>query len=96
MERELKRARLAGKNLSRRRFNPVEEVPDLIAVVQQVHRGKSISVQHKIDEGVKPFGDREDMLELLGNLLDNAYVDMPTPLNEADHPRSRPFARIVQ
>ncbi len=72
MERELKRARLAGKDPSSRRFNPVEELPDLIGVLRQVHRGKSISVQHEIDEGVEPFGDREDMLELLGNLLDNA------------------------
>ncbi len=73
MERELKRARLAGKDLSSRRFNPGEELPDLIAVLQQVHRGKAVSFHHQIDEGVEPFGDREDMLELLGNLLDNAF-----------------------
>ena len=72
MERELKRARLAGKDLSSRRFNPAEELPDLIAVLRQVHRGKAVSVQHRIGEEVEPFGDREDMLELLGNLLDNA------------------------
>ena len=73
MERELKRARLAGKDLSSRRFDPVGELPDLIAVLHQVHSGKAVSVQHEIDEGVQPFGDREDMLELLGNLLDNAF-----------------------
>jgi len=73
MERELKRARLAGKDPSSRRFNSVEELPDLIAVLQQVHRGKEVSVEYQIGEVVKPFGDREDMLELLGNLLDNAY-----------------------
>ena len=66
MERELKRARLAGKDLSSRRFSPGEELPDLIAVLQQVHRGKAVSVHYQIDEGVQPFGDREDMLELFG------------------------------
>jgi len=72
MERELKRARLAGKDLSSRRFNPKEELPELISVLQQVHRGKVLSVRQQIGEEVEPFGDREDMLELLGNLLDNA------------------------
>ncbi len=72
MERELKRARLAGKDLSSRRFDPAQELPNLIAVLQRVHIGKSISIQHQVDSDVKSFGDREDMLELLGNLLDNA------------------------
>ncbi len=72
MERELKRARLAGKELSSRRFNPTEEMPDLIMVLQQAHHDKAVSIQYQIDGPVEPFGDREDMLELLGNLLDNA------------------------
>jgi signal transduction histidine kinase len=72
MERELKRARLAGKNLSSRRFNPADDLSDLISVVQQVHQDKRVAIEHRIDEHPAPFGDREDMLELLGNLLDNA------------------------
>ncbi|MEJ2530038.1 MAG: ATP-binding protein [Gammaproteobacteria bacterium] len=72
MERELKRARLAGNDLSSRRFNPEEELADLISVVQQVHQEKMITVEQRIDQQLAPFGDREDMLELLGNLLDNA------------------------
>jgi signal transduction histidine kinase len=72
MERELKRARLAGKDLTSGRFNPAEELSDLIAVLQQLYRDKTLSIQHQVDELVEPFGDREDMLELLGNLLDNA------------------------
>ncbi len=72
MGRELKRARLAGKNLSSRRFNPEEDMADLISVVQQVHNEKMIAVERRIDQHLAAFGDREDMLELLGNLLDNA------------------------
>ena len=72
MERELNRGRLAGKDLSTQRFDPTKEMQDLIAVLQQVHRDKGISIQYQVDEPVEPFGDREDMLELLGNLLDNA------------------------
>ncbi len=73
MDRELKRARLAGKNPSSIRFNPMDELPDLITVLQQVYRDKVVSVDTRIAKSTKPFGDREDMLELLGNLLDNAF-----------------------
>ena len=71
MQRELKRARLAGRNLSAARFNAGEELPDLIAVLQQVYRERTVSVDYQLDPELEPFGDREDMLELLGNLLDN-------------------------
>ena len=72
MERELNRGRLAGQDLSTQRFDPTKEMQDLIAVLQQVHRDKGILIEYQVDEFVEPFGDREDMLELLGNLLDNA------------------------
>ncbi len=72
MDRELKRARLAGQDLPSRRFDPARELPDLIAVLQQVHRNRALSIDYRLGRGVQPFGDREDMLELLGNLLDNA------------------------
>ncbi|HHH39186.1 MAG TPA: HAMP domain-containing histidine kinase [Sedimenticola sp.] len=72
MERELKRARLAGGELASRRFDPATEIPDLVLVLRQVHRERGIDIDCHLGEGVKPFGDREDMLELLGNLLDNA------------------------
>ncbi|HEB96868.1 MAG TPA: HAMP domain-containing histidine kinase [Sedimenticola thiotaurini] len=72
MERELKRARLAGSGLSGRRFDAAAEMPDLVEVLQQVHRPRRLVVDCRVEPAVRPFGDREDMLELLGNLLDNA------------------------
>ena len=72
MERELKRARLAGSGIQSQQFDARIELPDLIGVLQQVHQAHRLSIDHKIDPGIQPFGDREDMLELLGNLLDNA------------------------
>jgi len=72
MDRELRRARLVGKELSSQRFNPRLELPDLIAVLGQMHRERSIAITYQVGESVDVFGDREDMLELLGNLLDNA------------------------
>ncbi|MET0116482.1 MAG: sensor histidine kinase [Sedimenticola sp.] len=72
MARELKRARFAGSGLSGVRFNPADELPDLVAVLQQVHDKRNLDIRFQIDGDPVPFGDREDMLELLGNLLDNA------------------------
>ncbi len=72
MERELKRARLAGSGLSNVRFDPEKELPDLIALLRQVHQQRGLDLSFSIGEAIPAFGDREDMLELMGNLLDNA------------------------
>jgi len=72
MERELKRARIAGKEMSTQRFKPQQNLPDLLDVLNQIHSKKSINIQYQIDDDVPAFGDREDIYELLGNLLDNA------------------------
>ncbi|MEZ5479394.1 MAG: ATP-binding protein [Thiolinea sp.] len=73
MERELKRARLAGSSNTHQRFDPQQELPALLDVLNRIH-GKAagfVRLELAADTGVQ--GDREDMLELLGNLLDNAY-----------------------
>jgi signal transduction histidine kinase len=72
MERELKRARLAGAGSPGQHFNPHEELPALIALLKQIHQQRPIEIQCNIAEQTPAFGDREDMLELIGNLLDNA------------------------
>ena len=72
MERELKRARLAGKEMSTQRFNPQLNLPNLLDVLGQIHSSKSLSIEYQVDDDVPAFGDLEDIYELLGNLLDNA------------------------
>ncbi len=73
IERELKRARMAGKGTPSQRFDPRRDLDDLIAVVRQVHQERTIEVDMKVDSALSLFGDREDMFELIGNLLDNAF-----------------------
>jgi signal transduction histidine kinase len=71
VERELKRARFAGEGAGQR-FEPEQDLPDLVEAVGQLHRARGIRIEtRRLDAGSLPF-DREDMLELLGNLLDNA------------------------
>lgn len=72
LERELNRARLAGDGKSGQRFRPATELPPLIHTVKKIHNLKDIMFTlHCPDDVVLP-ADREDMLELFGNLLDNA------------------------
>jgi signal transduction histidine kinase len=72
MDRELKRARLVGTGIKSQRFDPHLELPDLIKALKQVHRNHPVEIHYQLDTNSPTFGDREDMLELLGNLLDNA------------------------
>lgn len=70
LERELKRARIAGAPIPGRQFMPSQDIPVLIEVLQRIYPG--ISVIADVPEALTMRQDRDDMLELLGNLLDNA------------------------
>jgi signal transduction histidine kinase len=72
LERELNRARLAGDGKSGRRFNPDQDLPQLVNTLQQIHRDKNPDITLNITNKITWPADREDMLELFGNLADNA------------------------
>jgi len=72
IERELKRARLAGGSVPGRRFMPEQELPPLLDVLRRIYGNKALEFDCRIAPGLTVAADREDMLELLGNLLDNA------------------------
>lgn len=72
VERELKRARLMGDALPGQRVDLRDEITLLSQTLQILHADKSPVLAWDIASGVNFVGDREDLLELLGNLLDNA------------------------
>ncbi|MDH5545239.1 MAG: sensor histidine kinase [Gammaproteobacteria bacterium] len=72
VERELKRARLAGAAGMGKRFRPDEDLPPLIEMLETVYRAKDLAIDVEYPEGQSTPLDREDMMELLGNLFDNA------------------------
>ncbi|MDG4594736.1 MAG: HAMP domain-containing sensor histidine kinase [Candidatus Contendobacter sp.] len=71
-ERELKRARIAGGGAPGQRVLLEREVADLIATLRRIHRDRDLAIEVRIPPGSGFVGDRDDLLELLGNLLDNA------------------------
>jgi signal transduction histidine kinase len=71
-ERQLTRARLAGAGGVGVRFDPAEELPTLARLLQRIHAPKHLDIALDIRTSGPLDLDREDLLELLGNLLDNA------------------------
>ena len=71
LSRELGRARLAGEALPGARFDCAQELPGLFATLAMIH-DHGIELDWQAPAGLVVQRDREDLLELLGNLLDNA------------------------
>jgi signal transduction histidine kinase len=71
LERELNRARLSGDALPGARFDCDSELPGLFSTLRMIH-GEHLDLSNHVTQGLVLPWDREDILELLGNLLDNA------------------------
>ncbi|MCL7462654.1 sensor histidine kinase [Pseudomonas sp. NW5] len=70
LARELGRARLAGEALPGAHFDCSSELPALCRTLALVH--PHVDIHWQAPAGLSIPRDREDLLELLGNLLDNA------------------------
>ncbi|MCQ4347086.1 sensor histidine kinase [Pseudomonas stutzeri] len=70
LARELGRARLAGEALPGAYFDCGVELPALCATLRQIH--PHVDIDWQAPDGLRLPWDREDLLEALGNLLDNA------------------------
>lgn len=71
ISRELTRARLSGETLPGAFFNCAEELPGLFQLMNRVHGDVLTLHWHATAELRLPY-ERDDILEMLGNLLDNA------------------------
>lgn len=69
--RELGRARLAGDVLPGAYFDCDRELEGLFSSLRQMH-GEHLDLHWQVAAGLRLPLDREDVLEILGNLLDNA------------------------
>jgi signal transduction histidine kinase len=71
IERELKRARIAGDQRTQSAFNPQDEIISLAQLLKNIYAEKQLLIKVSAPDLLIHF-DREDLLEMLGNLLDNA------------------------
>jgi len=70
--RELKRARIAGSAGGRTAADLARDTGDLVATLKTIYRDKALDIRVQLPETTRCTMEREDLLELLGNLLDNA------------------------
>ncbi|PBJ26853.1 Sensor protein PhoQ [Pseudomonas sp. ACN8] len=86
LNRELNRARLSGDALPGALFDCDAELPGLLATLNMIH-GEHLALSYRAPTGLQLPWDREDLLELLGNLLDNAckWADAEVRLTVAEN-----------
>jgi signal transduction histidine kinase len=72
IERELKRARLMGDIRPGKIIDLNVGIEDLVNTLELTYKSKDIKITWQATGDVKFNGDREDLIEMLGNLLDNA------------------------
>lgn len=71
VDRELRRARISGSQSSAVEFNPGEELRHLAQVMKAMYPTINIDISAPGHNGAVRL-DRDDMLELIGNILDNS------------------------
>jgi signal transduction histidine kinase len=71
LERELRRARISGSSSAGGELHIAEEMDYMIDVLRKIY--PDIDIETEIENQLETPGlDRDDMLELIGNLLDNS------------------------
>jgi len=80
-DRILKRARVAGASKFNTPFSINDDLPILLKTIAMMYPEKNIHISLEIPKTMETLIDREDMLELLGNLLDNAWKWAKTTIN---------------
>jgi len=72
LDRELKRARLIGDTQPMRKVDLKNALAQLTHTLRLIYAEKEVNIVWEMSEATQFYGDQEDLLEMLGNLLDNA------------------------
>lgn len=72
IDSELRRARVAGGRGDGTPLDLQAEIETLAVTLRKLYRDRGLDIVCRIEPGARFKGDREDLLELCGNLLDNA------------------------
>ncbi|MCC3861545.1 ATP-binding protein [Pseudemcibacter aquimaris] len=72
LDSELKRARIIGTSAHGHKINIKTMLVPLIDTLEKIYQDKSLEISADINDNATYVGDQHDMMELFGNLLDNA------------------------
>jgi len=73
VDTSLRRARIAGDSLGSSRFDLRQDLPVLVDTIRRLHRDKGIDFEQQLQRVDTLPLEQQDGMELLGNLLDNAW-----------------------
>jgi signal transduction histidine kinase len=73
VNQSLRRARLAGDGLGAGRFDLRQDLPVLVDTLHRLHRERRITLHTQLNGIITLPLEQQDGMELLGNLLDNAW-----------------------
>lgn len=73
VEYQLKRAAVAGHRTFTVGLPVIDKLEQIIRTLDKVYRNRTINTHLQIAPGAEFFGEHGDLMELLGNLLENAY-----------------------
>ncbi len=68
----LQRAAAAGRSPAARAVAVAPVVGRVLATLAKVHAARGVRLENAVDEGVRFLGDEGDLMEVVGNLADNA------------------------
>jgi signal transduction histidine kinase len=72
IDSELRRARVAGGRTNGTPLDLQAEIEALVATLRKLYQDRHLDIVCRVEPGARFRGDREDLFELCGNLLDNA------------------------
>ncbi|MBL4661860.1 MAG: GHKL domain-containing protein [Alcanivoracaceae bacterium] len=73
VEYQLKRAAVAGHRTFTVGVPVIDKLEQILRTLDKVYRNKKVMTHLKVAPGAEFFGEHGDLMELLGNLLENAY-----------------------
>ena len=73
VEYQLKRAAVAGHRTFTIGIPVIDKLQQIIRTLNKVNRNKKVITHLQVAPGAEFFGEHGDLMELLGNLLENAY-----------------------
>lgn len=73
VEYQLKRAAVAGHRTFTVGIPVIDKLEQIIRTLNKVYRNKKVKPHLQVAPGAEFFGEHGDLMELLGNLLENAY-----------------------
>lgn len=91
---QLKRAAVSGgTGLGTAPVNVRESLESLCGALRKVYAARAIQCELEVEDGCLFFGDREDLMEIAGNLLDNAFKWTRSTVRVRAEKRTLPRAR---